>query len=61
MTGGAADLLTGLRRWRRLMSRSIELNLALPDPVILGGVLHRFADALGKIGVEHNCLTGWHR
>ena len=32
------------------MSRSIELNLALPDPVILCGVLHRFADALGKIG-----------
>ena len=32
------------------MSRSLELNLALPDLVILGGVLHRFADALGKIG-----------
>ena len=32
------------------MSRSLELNLALPDPVILGGVLHRFADALGRLG-----------
>lgn len=32
------------------MSRSIELNLALPDPIILGGVLHRFAGALGKLG-----------
>ena len=47
---GAPDLLGGLRRWRRLMSRSLELNLALPDPVILGGVLHRFADALGRLG-----------
>ena len=47
---GAPDLLGGLRRWRRLMSRSLELNLALPDPVILGGVLHRFADVLGKLG-----------
>ena len=50
VAGGAPDLLSGLRRWRRLMSRSIELNLALPDPVILGGVLHRFADALAKLG-----------
>ena len=32
------------------MSRSIELNLALPVPIILGGVLHHFADALGEIG-----------
>ena len=32
------------------MSRSLELNLALPDPIILSGVLHRFADALGKLG-----------
>ena len=47
---GTSDLLAGLRRWRRLMSRSIELNLALPDPIILGGVLHRFSDALGKLG-----------
>ena len=50
VASSAPDLLGGLRRWRRLMSRSLELNLALPDPVILGGVLHRFADALGKIG-----------
>ena len=50
VAGGAPDLLSGLRRWRRLMSRSLELNLALPDPIILGGVLHRFADALAKLG-----------
>ena len=50
VTGSASDLLAGLRPWRRLMSRSIELNLALPDPIILGGVLHRFAGALGKLG-----------
>ena len=50
VAAGAPDLLGGLRRWRRLMSRSLELNLALPDPVILGGVLHRFADALGRLG-----------
>ena len=47
VAGGAPDLLSGLRR---LMSRSLELNLALPDPIILGGVLHRFADALAKLG-----------
>ena len=39
VAAGAPDLLGGLRRWRRLMCRSLELNLALPDPVILGGVL----------------------
>ena len=33
----APDLLGGLRRWRRLMSRSLELHLALPDPIILSG------------------------
>ena len=50
VANSAPDLLGGLRRWRRLMSRSMELSLALPDPIILGGVLHRFADALGKLG-----------
>ena len=50
VASSAPDLLGGLRRWRRLMSRSMELNLALPDPIILGGVLHRFADALGRLG-----------
>ena len=50
VAASAPDLLGGLRRWRRLMSRSLELHLTLPDPIILSGVLHRFADALGKLG-----------
>eukprot|EP00435_Cladocopium_sp_Y103_P074751 s9_g51.t1 len=50
ITGGVGDLLSGLRKWRRLMVRSRELNLSLPDPVILTGVMGKFSDALGKHG-----------
>eukprot|EP00435_Cladocopium_sp_Y103_P011570 s102_g3.t1 len=45
-----ADLLTGLRSWRRLLGRANELRLALPDPVVLSGILGRMADALGRAG-----------
>eukprot|EP00435_Cladocopium_sp_Y103_P055529 s2061_g18.t1 len=45
-----ADLLTGLRQWRRLLGRAGELGLILPDPVVLSTVLGRMADALGKAG-----------
>ena len=60
VASSAPDLLGGLRRWRRLMSRSMELSLALPDPIILGGVLHRFADALGKLGGTQLAYRSWH-
>eukprot|EP00435_Cladocopium_sp_Y103_P057305 s319_g19.t1 len=45
-----ADLLTGLRSWRRLLGRANELRLALPDPAVLSGILGRMADALGRAG-----------
>ena len=47
---GAADLLVGLRQWRRWISRAQELVLSLPDPTILATVLGRFADSLSKAG-----------
>ena len=46
----ANDLLSGLRKWKRMRNRAIELNLTLPDPVILTGILRKYADALGKLG-----------
>ena len=32
------------------MSRSIELQVTLPDPMVLAGVLSRYAEALGRVG-----------
>ena len=46
----ANDLLSGLRKWKRMRNRATELNLTLPDPVILTGILRKYADALGKLG-----------
>ena len=45
-----ADLLGGLRQWRRLLGRAAELRLALPDPIVLATVLGRMADSLVKHG-----------
>ena len=47
---GAADLLNGLRQWRRWIARAQELGLTLPDATILATVLGRFADSLSKAG-----------
>ena len=33
-----------------MRNRAIELNLTLPDPVILTGILGKYTDALGKLG-----------
>eukprot|EP00435_Cladocopium_sp_Y103_P020588 s3183_g5.t1 len=54
------DLLQGLRQWRRLLGRAAELRLTLPDPVVLATVLGRFADALGRVGVDR-FRTGFHQ
>ena len=44
------ELLQTLRVWRRNMGRSAELNVQLPDPLILVGVLGRWSDHLGRLG-----------
>ena len=46
----APEILASLRLRRRWMSRSIELQVTLPDPMVLAGVLSRYAEALGRVG-----------
>ena len=48
--GNGPDLLQSIRTWRRWLARTRELNLVLPDSMILAGVLGRFSDALSKCG-----------
>jgi hypothetical protein len=39
----------GLRKWRKMRNRAIELQLTLPDLVILTGILGKYTDNLGKL------------
>ncbi len=41
-----------IRQWLRWLTRSEELNLALPDPMVLAGVLGRVSDTLSKSGAQ---------
>ena len=47
---GVADVLSGIRQWRRWIQRAQELNLATPDPLVLVQVLNRVTEALGRQG-----------
>ena len=49
-TSSVADLLTSLRNWRRNVMRSGEIRVQLPDPMVMVGVLTRWADQLGRLG-----------
>ena len=50
IAGNGHDLLQGIRTWRRWLARAHELNLVLPDSMVLAGVLAKFSDALAKCG-----------
>ena len=47
-----SELASNLRQWIRLLSRSEELGLVLPDPMVLAGVLGKFSDSLSKQGTQ---------
>ena len=47
-----SELASNLRQWIRLLSRSEELDLVLPDPMVLAGVLGKFSDSLSKLGTQ---------
>ena len=47
---GTSELLTQVRLWRRWLTRAQELNLALPDPVVLMVTVQRMIDSATKSG-----------
>ena len=42
------EVLSTVRQWRRWLMRTEELGVALPDSLVLTGVLHRMADVVSK-------------
>ena len=49
-TASAMEVLRALRQWRRNVARAIELQLQLPDPVVLTHVLSRWSEHVGRVG-----------
>ena len=45
-----AEVLQAIRLWRRQLGRAEELNVQLPDPLVITSLLTRWADHLGRIG-----------
>ena len=52
LTNNMLEVAQGIRTWRRWWSRSEELGVMLPDPVILAGVLVKASDHLAKSGAQ---------
>ena len=50
VSGGVHDALAAIRLWRRWLGRAEELQLVLPDGLVLMQVLSKFAEALAKHG-----------
>ena len=46
---GLVELLGSIRQWRRSLGRSGELRVTI-DPLVLTGVLSKFADGAAKLG-----------
>ena len=44
------DILESMRQWRRWVSRAGELDLVLPDGMVLAAVMNKFVEALTKAG-----------
>ena len=57
MGHGAADVLSGIRQWRRWIQRAQELGLATPDPLVLVQVLNRVTEALGWVAVKGDFVS----
>ena len=49
-SNGAAEMVSSIRKWRRWVVRAEELQLVLPDPLVLAGVVAKMSDALARLG-----------
>ena len=52
LTNNMLEVAQGIRTWMRWWSRSEELGVTLPDPVVLAGVLVKASDHLAKSGAQ---------
>ena len=52
LTNNMLEVAQGIRTWRRWWSRSEELGVMLPDPVVLAGVLVKASDHLARSGAQ---------
>ena len=43
-------MVNSIRKWRRWVVRAEELQLVLPDPLVLAGVVAKMSDALARLG-----------
>ena len=50
LNNNIADLLATMRQWRRWLQQAEELNLTLPDPVIMMQVLGKMVDSWSRLG-----------
>ena len=50
VSNNVPDLLVTMRQWRRWLQRAEELNLTLPDPIIMMQVLGKLMDSMSKLG-----------
>ena len=46
----AAEMVNSIRKWRRWVVRAEELQLVLPDPLVLAGVVAKMSDVLARLG-----------
>ena len=49
-SNNAAEMVNSIRKWRRWVVRAEELQLVLPDPLVLAGVVAKMSDALARLG-----------
>ena len=49
-SNSAAEMVNSIRKWRRWVVRAEELQLVLPDPLVLAGVVAKRSDTLARLG-----------
>ena len=49
-SNNAVEMVNSIRKWRRWVVRAEELQLVLPDPLVLAGVVAKMSDALARLG-----------
>ena len=49
-SNNAAEMVNSIRKWRRWVVRAEELQLVLPDPLVLAGLVAKMSDALARLG-----------
>eukprot|EP00435_Cladocopium_sp_Y103_P007186 s2559_g2.t1 len=49
-SNNAVEIAASIRNWRRWVVRAEELQIVLPDPLVIAGVVAKMSDVLAKVG-----------